>query len=265
LFLTYLLLGLHMFEYLRRKSEEKTLKKFEIPDELWREAMGILPFLTKWPDATRNRLRVLCTLFLVEKNIVSGHTSLEVTPLMRVVIAAQACALIVHRTLVEYKGFNDVVVHPDSFPATQDYTDEAGVVHSDVEPIAGEAWEDGPVLLSWPDVWESVDFEASGMNLVIHEFAHKIDMRNGEANGVPPLETREDHARWTRALADSYANFCARIDADEPTQIDPYASEHESEFFAVCAEIYVAAPQILRDTYPVFYREMNRYFKLWEA
>jgi MtfA peptidase len=254
-----------MFEYLRRRSEKKTLKKFEIPDTLWDEAISALPFLSTWPEATLDRLRSLCTLFLVEKNIVSGHSSLEITPSIRVIIAAQACALIVHRNLLEYSGFSDIVVHPDSFPPSQDYTDEAGVVHTNAESIAGEAWEDGPVLLSWPDVWESVNFEDSGMNLVIHEFAHKIDMRNGEANGVPSLETREDHARWIRVLSDAYRDFCDRVDADEATKIDPYASEHESEFFAVCAEIYVAAPQILRETYPEFFEEMNRYFKLWEA
>jgi MtfA peptidase len=252
-----------VFEYLRRRKDARSLEKYALPDALWSETLSHLPFLSAWPDATLNKLRALCTLFLVEKSIYSGHESLTITPLMRTLIAAQACALIVHRTLDDYAGWTDIVVHPDSFPRSQDFMDEAGVVHTDTGEIAGEAWEEGPVLLSWPDVWESVDFDQSGMNLVIHEFAHKIDMKNGEANGVPAFATREEHQRWTNALAAAYADFRKRVDANEDTAIDPYASEHESEFFAVCAEIYAAAPHILREAYPLFFDEMNAYFRLW--
>ncbi len=182
---------------------------------------------------------------------------------MRTLVAAQACTLIVNKSIAEYKGFSDIVVHPDSFVSSQDYVDDAGVVHEGGEPIAGETSDDGPVLLSWPDVWESTDFESSGMNLVVHEFAHKLDMQNGAANGIPPLPTREEHERWYRALNVAFTDFRSRVNSGEMTQIDPYASEHESEFFAVCAELYVASPDLLRATYPDFYRELNGYFQLW--
>ncbi len=253
-----------MLEYLRRKQREHTLRKFALPDVLWNETLARIPFLACWPGQSLMKLRTLCTLFLVEKNIISGHPSLEVTSLMRTLIAAQACTLIVHRTLSDYAGFTTIVIHPDSFPRTEDFVDEAGVVHADYEPIAGEAWPDGPVLLSWPDVFDTIDFANSGTNLVIHEFAHKIDMQNGEANGVPPMETRLAHENWCEALASAYRDFCSRVDAGEETQIDPYASEHESEFFAVCAEVYAAEPHTLRAAYPAFFVEMNLYFKLWE-
>ena len=254
-----------MFEFSRRSRELSALKKYALPDALWRETTDQLPFLESWAPTNIARLRELSTLFLAEKSIVSGHASLEVTPLMRTLIAAQACALIVNRTLADFDDFHCIVVHPDGFPRTQDFVDEAGVVHHNAELIAGEAWDEGLVLLSWPDVHEGMDFRVTGMNLVIHEFAHILDMRAGGANGVPPMADREAHARWNLALSAAYTDFCARVDSGDETTIDPYASEHESEFFAVCAEVYVAAPEILRDAYPNFYLEMNHYFKLWKA
>jgi MtfA peptidase len=252
-----------MFEFIRQKQRARTLARNQLPDDCWNAALRDLPFLSAWTPAMLTRLRELSTLFLVEKNIFSGHESLEVTPHMRTLIAAQACTLLLHRDLDDYAGWTNIIVHPDGFPRTQDYTDEAGVVHTDAEFIAGEAWEDGPVLLSWPDVWETLDFEATGANLVIHEFAHKIDMRNGDVDGVPPLASREAHARWLSAMNEAYGQFCARVDAGEDTIIDPYASEHESEFFAVCAEVYVAAPQVLRSEFPEFFAQMNAFFRLW--
>ncbi len=254
-----------MLKYLRRKAREKTLSKNALPDALWESTCGCLPFLAHWTSDMRTALRAQSTLFLVEKNIFSGHESLIVTPEMRTLIAAQACTLILHRTLDDYAGWTNIVVHPDSFPRTQDEIDDAGIVHHDAELVAGEAWEDGPVLLSWPDVWASRDFDHSGMNLVIHEFAHKIDMRAGEANGVPALKSRALHDAWCSALQAAFEDFRKRVDLGEETEIDPYASEHESEFFAVCAEIYVAAPEILKKNYPEFFKEMNAFFLIWES
>jgi MtfA peptidase len=252
-----------MFEFLKQRRRDRALDTHALPDALWHTTVAQLPFLQRWDATMLDRLRELSTLFLVEKNIFSGAASFEVTPEMRTLIAAQACTLILHRSMDDYTGWDNVVVHPDGFPRSEDVVDEAGVVHQSDEAIAGEAWEGGPVLLSWPDVWASTDFEATGMNLVIHEFAHKIDMLNGEIDGIPPLDDRAALQRWRAALAGDYAAFCAQVDADQPTWLDPYASEHESEFFAVCAEVYVAEPEGLQIAFPKMFKEMNGFFKLW--
>ncbi len=252
-----------MFEYLKQRRRDRALKAHALPDALWASTVAQLPFLQRWDPTMLARLRELSTLFLVEKNIFSGAESFKVTPEMRTLIAAQACTLILHRSMDDYAQWSNVVVHPDGFPRTEDVIDEAGVVHQAEDTVAGEAWEGGPVLLSWPDVWASTDFAVSGMNLVIHEFAHKIDMRNGEVDGIPPLADRAALQRWQLALAADYATFCAQVEAGQATWLDPYASEHESEFFAVCAEVYVAEPEGLQLEFPAMFKEMNGFFKLW--
>src|SRR5437016_3123684 len=174
-----------MLEALRKWKRKRILARAAIPEALWREALESLPFLAIYTDAELTRLRERVVVFLSEKNIV-GAAVFDVTPLMRVVIAIQAIVLVLNLDPRYYDGWESVIVYPDEFITATEYEDEAGVVHQRNEPLAGEAQHAGPVVLSWPDVEASADWISSGMNLVIHEFAHKLDMRNGNANGCPP-------------------------------------------------------------------------------
>ncbi len=111
--------------------------------------------------------------------------------------------------LAFYDGFENVIVYPGEFVPDWEWEDEAGVVHRNDGPLAGEAMPGGPVVLSWPDVAASADWASTGMNLVIHEFAHKIDMRNGEADGCPPLPAGMSPGVWRETLTAAYDDFCA--------------------------------------------------------
>jgi Mlc titration factor MtfA (ptsG expression regulator) len=238
----------------------RVLARSAIPDSLWREAVATLPFLARYSEAELGRLRELVVLFLDRKGIVGaqGH---EVTPLQRVVIAIQACVLVLNLDLALYEGFENVVVYPGEFVPQWEWEDEAGVVHRHDEPLAGEAMPRGPVVLSWPDVEAASDWEAVGMNLVIHEFAHKIDMASGEANGCPPLPPDIPPAEWKQAMSAAFDDFVERTGRDEPTAIDPYAAEHPGEFFAVLSEVFFSEPELLRREYPAVYRLLARFYR----
>jgi Mlc titration factor MtfA (ptsG expression regulator) len=249
-----------MFEALRNWRRARVLRGAALPDALWREALAALPFLGLYTDAETTRLRDLVVLFLDAKGIVGarGH---EVTPRQRVIIAVQACVPILNLDLSLYEGFENVIVYPDEFVPGWEWEDEAGVVHKIDDALAGEAMPRGPVVLSWPDVEASADWEAMGMNLVIHEFAHKIDMVNGDANGCPPLPAGMSAAEWRRTLTDAYDDFCARQHHGEETEIDPYAAESPAEFFAVLSEVFFADPLLLRDEYPAVYAQFARFYR----
>jgi Mlc titration factor MtfA (ptsG expression regulator) len=249
-----------MFEALSRWRRRRVLRRAALPDALWREAVGSLPFLAAFTDAELEHLRELCVLFLDAKGIVGaqGH---EVTPRQRVVIAIEACVLVLELDLSLYDGFENVIVYPGEFIPGWEWEDEAGVVHRNDAPLAGEAMPGGPVALSWPDVAAGADWRATGMNLVIHEFAHKIDMRDGEANGCPPLPAGMSRAGWTDALRAAYEDFVERVGRDEETAIDPYAAENPAEFFAVLSEVFFADPHLLRDEYPGVYRQFAAFYR----
>ena len=201
-----------MFDALSRWRQRRVLARAAIPDALWREAVGLLPFLALYDDDELARLREKVVLFLDAKAIVgaSGHA---VTALQRVVIAIQACVLVLELDLAFYDGFENVIVYPGEFVPDWEWEDEAGVVHRNDGPLAGEAMPGGPVVLSWPDVAAGADWESAGMNLVIHEFAHKIDMRNGEANGCPPLPAGMPRATLEE---DAYRGLRRLLRTDRP-------------------------------------------------
>ena len=249
-----------MFDAISRWRQRRVLKRAALPDPLWKEAIRQLPFLATYDAGALMRLREKVVLFLDAKGIVGarGH---EVTPLQRVIIAIQACVLVLELDLAFYDGFENVIVYPGELVPDWEWEDEAGVVHRDIGALAGEAMPGGPVVLSWPDVQASADWAASGMNLVIHEFAHKIDMKAGDANGCPPLPATMSAAAWQRALTAAYDDFCVRVDDGEDTAIDPYASESPAEFFAVASEVFFAEPLLLQQEYPDVYAQFSAFYR----
>jgi Mlc titration factor MtfA (ptsG expression regulator) len=249
-----------MFGVLRNWRRERVLRRAAIPDPLWREAVVALPFLSIYTPDELVRLREHVVLFLDAKSIVGaqGH---EVTPLQRVVIAIQACVLTLNLGASYYDGWENVIVYPDEFVPVREWEDEAGVVHRSDDPLAGEAMPGGPVVLSWPDVEASADWESCGMNLVIHEFAHKIDMRNGDANGCPPLPPTISAQQWQSTLGAAFDDFAARVDRDQETAIDPYAADSPAEFFAVLSEVFFAEPALLAREYPDVYAQFRAFYR----
>jgi hypothetical protein len=249
-----------VFEAIRRWRQQRILARSAIPQPLWRAALEGLPFLAIYTEAELARLRQHVVLFLSAKSIVAA-SGFEVTPLMRVMIAIQACVLTLNLGPHYYDGWENVIVYPDEFITGLEYEDEAGVVHRRDEPLAGEAVPGGPVVLSWPDVEASADWSSSGMNLVIHEFAHKIDMRSGEANGCPPLHPDLSRRTWQDTMSAAYAHFRARVEAGEETAIDPYAAESPAEFFAVLSEVFFAEPTLLQMEYASVYRLFTHFYR----
>jgi MtfA peptidase len=249
-----------VLDSIRKWKRKRVLASSAIPEPLWREALETLSFVAIYTDAELARLRELSVMFLSEKSIVGGG-SFEVTPVMRVIIAIQACVLILHLDPRYLDGWENVIVYPDEFVTDLEFEDDAGVVHRRRESLAGEAVLGGPVVLSWHDVQASADWDSAGMNLVIHEFAHKLDMRSGDANGCPPLPAEMPPRSWQKTMSAAFEHFSARVEKGEETAIDPYASESPAEFFAVLSEVFFADPTLLLHEYPKIYELFSWFYK----
>jgi len=224
-----------MFGWWRRRTARP------IPDALWHEALAAYPFLRERPTEDVARLRELAAQFLAGKEF-HGAQGLVITDAMAVAIAAQAVLPVLHLGLGWYDDFVGIVVHPDQVVARRTTQDEAGVVHEWDEVLAGEAMERGPVMLSWHDVRQAGASAAQGYNVVVHEFIHKIDMRDGEPDGCPPMPAPRRKA-WRTTLQAEYERFREQVViaerfGGEPTWLDPYGAENIGEFFAVAGEAY---------------------------
>jgi hypothetical protein len=244
----------------RLQRERRVLERRAIPESMWQATLGALPFLGTLNTHQAERLRVLATLFLADKEF-SAAGGLEVTDAMAVSIAAQACLPVLELDLGLYAGFVGIVVHPDEVVARRSRADEIGVVHEYDEPLVGEAVEGGPVMLSWRDVAESGATAGQGYNVVIHEFCHVIDMADGLADGVPPLPNAAARRHWKLVLEAGFDRLCRQVDRGEQPFLDPYGAEAIEEFFPVAAEAFFTAPLALRDEQPALYELFADYFR----
>jgi Mlc titration factor MtfA (ptsG expression regulator) len=249
-----------MFARLGAWRERRALQRRAIPDDLWRLTLVRLPFLARLDDADRAELRRLCSLFLDRKQF-HGVGGLEVTDEMALMIAAQACLPVLRLGLEVYAGFVGIVVHRDEVVAQRSVMDEDGVVHEYEENLTGEAMSGGPLMLAWADVEDAAAAAELAYNVVIHEFAHVIDMVSGFADGVPPLPDSAARERWTRVMAGAYEAFCERVDSGDDTVVDPYGAEAVEEFFAVAVEAFFVAPVPFRRESPEMYRLLAGYFR----
>lgn len=248
---------------LRDWRERRAVERRAIPDALWQLTLLRYPFLAQRSEADLAELRRLCSLFLERKEF-HGVNGFEVTDEVAVAVAAQACLPVLKLGLGWYDGFVGIVMHEGEVVAQRRYEDEDGVVHEYDEELAGEAMEGGPLMLSWNAIAVSNDPAQFGVdevfNVVIHEFAHVMDMRDGLADGVPPLEAAE-RERWIELIDAEWARFCERVDDGEPTLIDPYGAEAVEEFFAVAVEAFFVAPAAMRSEEPAMYALLAGFFR----
>ncbi len=228
----------------------------EIPAPLWHEVLAQHPFVTCRPASELDTLRLLCSHFLADKEF-HGTGELVVSDAMALTVALQACLPLVHWGLPGLRWYDDfvgIVIHPDTVVAKRESIDEAGVVHHYREALAGEAMAGGPVMLVWSQVLGSGRDAVEGHNLVIHEFAHKLDMRykssHEMANGCPRLPPhwmgltpRQAQRHWQTHWQSNYDAFCQAVEMAErfgaPSPwLDAYGAQAPAEFFAVCCEAY---------------------------
>lgn len=244
---------------LKAWRRRRTLEKVTLDPGLWERVTGRFGFLRGMSPEDLERLRRLVVLFMGEKQIYAAG-ELELTEEMKVSVSVQACILILNLDLDYYGGWVEVIVYPEEFVPEHEYTDADGVVHVVREPLAGEAWLAGPVILSWADV--AYGGHDQGFNVVMHEFAHKLDMLNGgDANGFPPLQPGMRREAWTKVFGEAYEDFCRRVERREYTEIDPYAAESPGEFFAVLTEAFFETPRAVKRGYPAVYEQLCGFYR----
>jgi len=265
-----------------------TWNKRHIPDDLWQSCINRLSFLRRLSDDDLQRLKLLSEELLRTKTI-TGAGGLEVTDEMAVMIVAQAALVVLNLTTELYQDLPGIVVYPSAFVVKNQQRGAGGIVHESHEVLAGQAMSaGGSIVLSWEDVESNADFW-SRRNVVIHEFAHKIDMERGHPNGCPPFLVgyhegmkvdiwqrvfnaafhdfnRRVHsfAHWQMHSAetgDASNDFLHHLHGQRPLPLDPYAAKSPAEFFAVASEVFFVAPAQLIADYPDVYRLLSRYYR----
>lgn len=247
-----------MIAWYKRWRRSRYLRDHLVSATDFSQALGRVPACHGLDGTARDRLRRLVTLFLREK-LFEAVDHAGVDPQDRLLIAINACLPILNLGIDAYGGWATVIVYPDEFLVEYEEEDEAGVVHSGRDLRTGEAWERGPLVISLRDVHAQSDRD--GYNVLIHECAHQLDMRNGAPDGLPPLHRGMSVSDWNKAFTQAYEYLRARIARGEETPLDEYAAESPAECFAVFSEYFFEAPQRLRAVYPAVYDQLMQFYR----
>jgi hypothetical protein len=214
-------------------------------------------------ESERARLRDEVRFFIAERYW-EGCAGLELAEWMKVVIAAQACLLLLGRPDDHYSSTTTVLVYPDGYFASPQRSPVMGGVHvtdAGPTPVLGQAWERGPVILSWKHARLGAASANDGENLVFHEFAHKLDMNNGLVDGMPRVDSKAQAAEWHAVMSEAFARLGSELSMGIRGPLRPYAATNPAEFFAVSTEVFFERPLALRAWDAGLYSVLQRYFR----
>ncbi|TCV85183.1 hypothetical protein EDC63_11072 [Sulfurirhabdus autotrophica] len=238
----------------------RILRRNPIPHHIWHGVTRRIVVLKGLDAVQMAHLRELTTWFLHNK-LIYGVQGLDVTLSMRVTVAAQACLLILNLDTGYFDNWVEVIIYPGAFRVNHQQADEFGLIHHEATALSGESWLRGPVILSWPEVERDSYQPHIGHNLVLHEFAHKLDAMNGVMNGLPPLRRSMSRKRWAEAMSEAYAILQQNLASSRKACINPYAATNPAEFFAVLSEYFFTAPGILKAACPRAYRQLALFYQ----
>lgn len=219
----------------------------------WRQCLESLPFVANLTAAERKRLEEL-TLVLIDQVYWEGRAGLEVTDEIRVSVAAQACRLTIGLGDDAYKGVRTVYLFPNTYRAPDGTMEGPGVRGEGASHRHGEAWLRGPVVLSWNATKLGAANEDDGRNVIYHEFAHKLDMIDGYADGTPPARNRKAFETWVEVAGREYERLKEATGRGQPTLLDPYGATNQAEFFAVATEVFFERPERMRERHEELFR-----------
>jgi MtfA peptidase len=211
----------------------------------------------------RTHLRSLIQVFIAEKDW-EGAGGLELTDEIRVTISAQACLLILALPHNYYQNVETIIVYPSTVIAPERKLGFFETALEPVEPerlITGEAFQQGPLVLIWDAVLHGGRHPGQGYNVVYHEFAHKLDMQDGAADGTPPLHDRREYRDWVQTFSREYLRLQKDIAKGKQTFLDEYGATHEAEFFAVATEQFFDQPLQMIKHAPDLYRVLREYYR----
>jgi len=237
------------------KSNELQTDKWQ----QWQDALDI-PLFASLDEPERQRLVKVAGQLLSQKRLVPLQ-GIELNEQMQARIALLFALPVMELGTEWLDGFHEILLYPEPFVVDTPWQDDNGLVHAGSQVHSGQSWDQGPIVLNWQDIEDS--FDTSGFNLIIHEAAHKLDLRNGgEVSGIPPIALR-DVVAWEHDLHAAMENLQDEIDmvGEEAASMDAYAASDPAECFAVLSEYFFSAPELLSSRFPLVYGHFSRFYK----
>lgn len=208
-------------------------------------------------DDQQHRLQQRIKVFVNEKHW-EGCDDLVVSEEMKVTIAANACLMLLGVDDFYFDNVRTILVYPRVFSRRQESGHSAG----GVQHRSGEAWQGGPIVLSWQNSLQGGRNEDDGQNVVIHEFAHALDGLDGEMGGNIAFDSDEDSAAWQQVVDQEYAQLVEAAQHHRRTLLDHYGATNQAEFFAVATETFFERPRDLEREHAQLFSLLQKYYRV---
>lgn len=247
-----------MFGIFKRRRRRKLLAEPFPP--AWRDTIERnVRFYADLDDDDRRELLDLVRIFVAEKSF-EGCGGLMLTDEIKVTIAAQACRLLLRRRTDLYPRLITILVYPSAYIAKSVEPIGGALVVESEQIRTGEAWKGGVVVVAWDEAREASMGSTFGRNLVLHEFAHVLDMEDGAADGVPVLEGRSRYTRWAHVMESEYQRLRRDAEVGRYSALDDYGATNPAEFFAIATECFFEKATVLHKRHPALYGELKSFF-----
>lgn len=248
--------------WLRDRRRRKLLE--EPFPQAWEEILeGNVPHAAALDADEGRRLREFIRIFVAEKSF-EGCGGFELSDEVRVTVAAQAGLLVLGLPHQYFRNVQTILVYPSTVVTPErplgSFEVPTAPIRSGI-PIIGEAQLRGPVILAWDAVERCARHPEQGHDVVYHEFAHKLDLLDGAADGTPPLADRESMHRWVEVCAREFLELRERAGRGKPTFLDQYGATNEAEFFAVATEYFFDKPQAMERHEPALYAVLRDFYR----
>jgi len=205
------------------------------------------------PNNFRQRLNNLILLFLHQVDFY-GSEGIEINDEIKITIAAQACLLILGRTIDDYAKIKSIIVYPYAYFTENDVGERSGI-------RLGESWQNGRIILAWDDVLHNSRNIVKGHNVTLHEFAHQLDQEDGYSDGVPPIPASAVDI-WVQTFSHHFKELSHLARDFEDSFFNPYGATNPAEFFAVCSESFFTVPVEFSNHYPELFQLMLSFYQL---
>jgi len=255
-------------KFFRRHNQKKLFQK-PLSSDWIAVLQNNVALYSMLPDALRKELHGHIQIFLDQKNFIGQ--GIQITDEIKLTIAGNACVLLLQgqnrigQTRINknrsFPDFTSIIVYPDTYVAKQ--TKHDGLVeHQEYSTRAGESWMRGPIVLSWKDVARGSHHPRDGHNVVLHEFAHKLDEQNNVMDGLPLLRDQTDYAEWTKVFRKEYAALIKRAKRKKNSVLDEYGTVSPPEFFAVATESFFEKPRRMQKKLPDLYTQLKKFYRV---
>lgn len=256
-----------MFDFFKKRRREGVTRE-PFPEEWMPYVLRNVSHFAVLSEAERAQLLDDLRIFRSEKSW-EGAGGLTLTDEITVTISALACLLTLGLPERDdyFRGVSTIIVYPAGYRVSETrLANPVGVVETGQSWRLGEAWRGGPVILSWADARAGGRGTAGGANVVLHEFAHKLDMEDGKAEGTPVLHSDTQYDEWHRVMSRAYDRLRGRLwwkyrGLGDDLVLDPYGATDAAEFFAVATEAFFERPRALRRSWHDLYTVLSGYYR----